>query len=180
MTEETEAIRRVLSGDVDAFRVLVGRYERPVAVLLGNLIPDAHRREDIAQDVFLAAFRRLDTFDPMRGRFSTWLLTIARNKCFNAIKKKTPEFHDDLPHPARTRTPYDEAVGKEWLRCLDRALDDLPPRLKTVFVLAEIMDRPIEEIAEIEGIRQSSVRSRLSRAKKKLRAALQPYAQGGL
>ncbi len=180
MTDETEAIRRVLSGDVDAFRTLVGRYERPLLVFVGNLIPDAHRREDIAQDVFLAAFRRLDTFDPKRSRFSTWLLTIARNKCLNAIKKKTPEFYDDLSHPVRTRTPYDEAVGKEWLTLLDRALADLPPPLKTVFVLAEIMDRPIEEIAEIEGIKHSSVCSRLSRAKKRLRVILEPYAKGGL
>ena len=178
MTDEIEAIRSVLSGDVEAFRTLVGRYERPVLAFVGNLIPDVHRREDIAQDVFLAAFRRLDTFDPSRSRFSTWLLTIARNKCFNAIKKKTPEFHDDLPHPACTRTPYDEAVGKEWLTRLDRALDKLPLPLKTVFVLAEIMDRPIEEIAEIEGIKHSSVRSRLSRAKKKLRVALEPYVKG--
>ncbi len=180
MTDDSEAIRRVLSGDVDAFRTLLGRYQRPVSVFVGNLIADAHRREDIAQDVFLAAFRRLDTFDPKRSGFSTWLLTIARNKCLNAIKKKTPEFHDDLSPPVHTRTPYDEVLGKEWLTRLDRALDDLPPRLRTVFVLAEIMDQPIELIAEIEGIKHSSVRSRLSRAKKKLRVVLEPYAKGEL
>ena len=83
-----------------------------------------------------------------------------------------------MPHPVRTQTPYDDAVGKEWLTRLDRALDDLPPRLKTVFVLAEIMDRPIEEISEIEGIKHSSVRSRLSRAKKRLRVVLEPYVRG--
>ncbi len=178
MTDETETIRRVLAGEVDAFRALVVRYERPVLVFVGNLISDTHRREDIAQDVFLAAFGRLDTFDSKRSRFCTWLLTIARNQCFNVMKKKAPEFHDDLPHPVHSRTPYDEAVGKEWMIRLDRALDDLPPSLKTVFVLAEIMDRPIEEIAEIEGIKPSSVRSRLSRAKKQLRVVLQPHVQG--
>ena len=180
MADDIEAIRRVLSGDIDAFRTLVSRYERPVLIFARNLITDSHRREDIAQEVFLAAFRRLDTFDPKRSRFSTWILTITRNKCLNAIKKKTPEFHNDLPHPVRTQTPYDDAVGKEWLTRLDRALDDLPPRLKTVFVLAEIMDRPIEEIAEIEGIKHSSVRSRLSRAKKRLRVILEPYVRGEL
>ncbi len=178
MADEVETIQKVLSGDTAAFRTLVSRYERPVLVFAGNLISDAHRREDIAQEVFLAAFRRLDTFDPKRSRFSTWLLTITRNKCLNAIKKKMPQFHDDLPHPVRTRTPYAEAVGKEWLTRLDRALDDLPPRLKTVFVLAEIMDRPVEEIAKIEDIKHSSVRSRLSRAKKRLRVVLEPYVRG--
>ncbi|MBN2295857.1 MAG: sigma-70 family RNA polymerase sigma factor, partial [Pirellulales bacterium] len=78
------------------------------------------------------------------------------------------------------RTPYDEAVGREWMSQLDRALDDLPPPLKTVFVLAEIMDRPLEEIARIEGIKQGSVRARLSRAKQKLRVMLEPYVKGGL
>ena len=180
MTDENEVIRRVLCGDADAFRALVARYERPVLVFVGNLIRDAHRSEDIAQDVFLAAFRRLDSFDSRRSRFSTWLLTIARNLSINAMKKRVPEFHGDLPHPVGARTPYDEAVGREWMSQLDRALDDLPPPLKTVFVLAEIMDRPLEEIARIEGIKRGSVRARLSRAKQKLRMTLEPYVKGGL
>jgi DNA-directed RNA polymerase specialized sigma24 family protein len=59
MADEVETIRRVLSGDIDAFRTLVSRYERPVLIFARNLISDAHRRDDIAQEVFLAAFRRL-------------------------------------------------------------------------------------------------------------------------
>ena len=90
MADERETIQKVLDGDVDAFRSLVTRYQRPVMVFVRNLISDSHRSEDICQDVFLAAFRRLDTFDAGRSRFSTWLLTIARNMCFNWLKKKMP------------------------------------------------------------------------------------------
>ncbi len=176
MTEETEVIRRVVCGEVDAFQLLVRRYERPVFRLIGNLVANRHACEDVAQDVFLTAFRNLPTFDPRRSRFSTWLLTIARNKCLNALKKKAPSTCAELPHPLRRRTAHDDLVGKELFEQLDEALDALPPALRTVFVLAELMDLSNEEIAQVEGVKVGTVRSRLSRAKAKLRSLLRQYA----
>ena len=176
MTEETEVIRRVVCGEVDAFQLLVRRYERPVFRLIGNLMANRHACEDVAQDVFLTAFRKLPTFDARRSRFSTWLLTIARNKCLNALKKKAPVTCEELPHPLRTRTAYEDLAGKELFEQLDEALDALPTALRTVFVLAELMDLSSEEIAEIERVKVGTVRSRLSRAKAKLRLLLREYA----
>ena len=76
MSDELRIIRDVLEGNVDSFRLLVERYQRPVIRMTRNIIDDYHVCEDIAQDVFLTAYEKLASFDPNRSRFSTWLFTI--------------------------------------------------------------------------------------------------------
>ena len=97
MPEDPDIVKRVLNGDVDSFRILVERYQRPVLSMIRRLIWDRHRGEEIGQDVFVAAFQKLSTFDPARSKFSTWLFTIARNMSINALKKKTPMPIEQLP-----------------------------------------------------------------------------------
>jgi len=172
MTQDAEVISRVIDGEVDAFRLLVERYQQPVLCFVRNMIGDPHHSEDLAQDVFLTAFQKLHTFDADRGRFLTWLLVIARNRCINALRKQTPITDDDLARLAIARTPYDDLAAREILVQLDGALAALPETQKTAFVLAELMDMPHEEIAQIEGVRAGTVRSRLSRAKQQLRMHL--------
>ena len=78
MPEEIQIIKRVISGDTDSFRLLVDRYQGPIMSMIANIIADRHACEDIAQDVFFTAYRKLKSFDPARSEFSTWLFTIAR------------------------------------------------------------------------------------------------------
>src|SRR5262249_16336034 len=86
VNEDLEGIRRTLAGDTEAFRLLVVRYQRPLFGFIRNLVGGTES-EDVAQDVFLAAFANLASFDPARATFSTWLFTIARNRCLAALKK---------------------------------------------------------------------------------------------
>ena len=172
MDEDQDAIGRVLDGDVESFRVLVQRYQRQLHRLIRNLVPDAHDGEDIAQEVFLIAYRRLASYDSAQGAFSTWLLTIARNKCFSALKKRRPVLLHPLPETPMLRTPEAELTEAEWFHSLDSALNALPFAQKTVFVLAEIQELSLEEIARIEGVPLGTVKSRLGRAKEKLRSLL--------
>lgn len=170
--EDIDIVRRVVAGEVQAFRLLVERHQRAVFRMVAGFLADAHRREDAAQEAFLRAYRRLATFDPARGQFSTWLLTIARNVCRNALSSRAPLAVANPPDVADPRTPYDDLAQKEFLAELDRALAALPERQKAAFVLAELVGLPHDEIARIEGVRPGTVRSRLSRAKRKLRQTL--------
>ncbi len=176
MIEEAEVIRRVVDGDVEAFCLLVRRYERPVFSAICNIVLDVHCCEDIAQDVFLTAYRQLDRFDSRRSSFSTWLFTIARNKSINALKKKIPTTVGELPPPIWARTPADDLAEKELFSRLDEVLEQLPTAQKTVFVLAELLGLSHEEVAAIEAVSRGTVRSRLSRARKRLRHLLREYA----
>jgi len=172
MTQETEVIHQVLQGEVESFRLIVERYERPIARMIRNIINNRESCEDIAQDVFFTAYRKLASFDPLRGNFSTWLFTIARNKSINALRKKRPLSMSELPQKSDRHNPSDELAERELFDKLDAGLEALPSAQKRAFVLAEFEELSYEDIAQIEGVRIGTVKSRINRAKKKLAKAL--------
>ena len=171
---DDQAIARVLAGETAAFRVLVERYEAPVLRLVRGLAPRSTGHEDLAQETFVAAFVALASFDGQRGRFASWLFTIARNKCINARKKKAPILTAEPPVVIVATTPADELAYAEVRRRLDAALEALPDDLRTSFVFAEIVGVDADHIAEMEGVAPGTIRSRLSRARAQLRASLVP------
>jgi RNA polymerase sigma-70 factor (ECF subfamily) len=172
MTDETEIIEKIRAGDTEAFRFLVERYQRPVISMIRNMLNDPNGCEDIAQDAFFAAFRKLRSFDPARSRFSTWLFTIARNKTLNLIRKKKPVLTDQLPTQTDCSDPSDTLTQKEFFDRLDNALHKLPQRQKRAFILAEFENLPYEDIAQIECTSLGTIKSRIHRAKKKLQKLL--------
>ena len=172
MPEDSDIVKRVLNGDVDSFRILVERYQRPVLSMIRRLIWDSHHREEIGQDVFVAAFQKLSTFDPARSKFSTWLFTIARNKSINALKKKTPMPVEHLPEILDSRNPSDEFSDKEFFDQMDQTLKALPGKLQRAFILSEFEQMPYEEIARIEGALLGTIKSRINRARARIYAAL--------
>jgi RNA polymerase sigma-70 factor (ECF subfamily) len=172
MTSEVELIRQILEGDIESFSLLVERYQKPVVRMIKNITDVRESCEDIAQDVFFTAYKKLASFDPARSSFSTWLFTIARNKSLNALKKKRTLAMRELPEKTEPSNPSDDLARKEFFIELDRRLQALPFKQKTAFVLAEFQKLPYEQIAQIEGVRIGTIKSRISRAKKKLSAAL--------
>lgn len=172
MDHEEQVIAEVQSGKAESFRRLVERYQRPVFQMIFNLIGDGHAAEDISQEVFIAAYQKIATFDPMRSRFSTWLFTIARNKSINHLRKKRPAIsvHEEIASDA---DPCEEASKKEFIQQLDDVLKALPRRQRRAFTLAQFEGLPYEEIAQIECVSIGTVKSRIHRAKQKLRKALE-------
>jgi RNA polymerase sigma-70 factor, ECF subfamily len=170
MDDDLRTIQHVLDGDVDAFRKLVERYQTMLLSLIGNLVRDRSEREDLAQDTFLSAYVQLASYKPREGKFSTWLLTIARNKCLNRLRKQTPQPMESLPSMVDERNPADALAETEFFAQLDRALEALPLDQKTAFVLAEIQGLSHAEIGRIEDTPVGTVKSRISRAKERLRA----------
>jgi len=171
MIDEQAIIKNIIDGDSQAYRVLVEKYQTPVMRMISNIVNDRHICEDIAQDVFFSAYKKLSTFDIARSKFSTWLFTIARNKSLNALKKKNAQTVDEFPDIAENKKG-DELEKQEFINELDKQLHSLPKNQMTVFVLAEFEKLPYEEIAKIEGVREGTIRTRLQRAKRKLAKAL--------
>ncbi|MBA7625716.1 RNA polymerase sigma-H factor [subsurface metagenome] len=180
MTREIEVIRQILQGDIESFRLLLERYERPVVRMVRNITNNIESYEDVAQDVFFTAYRKLASFDPARSSFSTWLFTIARNKSLNVLKKKRVLSMSELPERADSRKPSDNMARKEFFDRLDRELQALPSRQRRAFVLAEFEKLPYEQIAQIEGVRIGTIKSRINRAKNKLRLALKGFEEDNI
>ena len=178
MTQEIEVIGKVLEGDIESFRFLLERYERPVARMIRNITFDKESCEDIAQDVFLTAYKKLASFDPARSRFSTWLFTIARNKSINALKKKKPLSMSELPQKSCSHDPSEAMAQEEFFAKLDTTLQALPSKQRQAFVLAEFEKLSYEQIAQIEDVRLGTIKSRINRAKKKLRLVLKDISEG--
>ena len=173
---QLEAIAAVRAGKVDAFRPLVESHQQRVFRTCIHLLRDPARAEDIAQDTFCTAFRKIEQFDAEKGTFAVWLITIARRLCINAMKKSTPLNMAEPPESAapRSQTPDRLAARSDTFEALDRALAGLSDEHRRALVLAEIEELSHEEIAEIEGIAIGTVKSRISRAKLALRGSLRP------
>ena len=170
-------INRVKGGDINSYERLIEKYQRPLFVMILSMVKRPETAEDIAQDVFFSAYRHLKTFDPAKSKFSTWLFQIARNRCRNELKrKKEKEMPDMAEHPS-SHDPAADLMKKEMFEALDRALHDLPFRQKSVFVLSEIHGLCLAEISRIEKSPVGTIKSRLSRAKKKLRSRLNAYTR---
>ncbi len=169
---DAEIIQRSLAGDVQCFRVIVERYSRKIGGMIYNMTRDHHLSEDVSQEVFLEVYRRLDTFDPARGQFSTWVYRIAHNKTLNVIKKKRPLFFSEVPETTGATDVHDEVDTNEFHAEFDRALDRLPAQQRIAFVWAEIEQLSYQEIAEIEGTSASAIKSRINRARQYIQQAL--------
>ena len=163
---------RARNGDLAAYRTLVETYQEQVLRIGFRISGDFHAAEDIAQDSFLKAFRKLDTFDPNKGRFSSWLFRITQNLALNARRKITPfptptkEGSGDLPSPSQATEQRDQ------MRQLDEVIQSLEEPFRTTFLLAEVEELPIAQISEIENVPIGTIKSRISRAKAKLRESL--------
>ncbi|MHC4206699.1 MAG: RNA polymerase sigma factor, partial [Planctomycetota bacterium] len=159
-------------GETESFRLLIERYQKPVIRMIANLINDRHICEDIAQEVFLAAYKKLPSFDPARSSFSTWLFTIARNKSINVMKKRKILSVSNPPENPDCSEPGDSLIRNELFVKLDRALKSLSPKHRRALILSEFEALPYEQIAQIEGVRIGTIKSRINRAKHNLKSAL--------
>lgn len=174
MVDDEHAVRSVLGGDREAFRGLVVRHQGAVCATIRALRPNTADWEDLAQDVFLAAFRRLGTFNSAKGTFRVWLLAIARNRCRDMPERRDILQTDGAVDPADHRTPELLASESEWFEKLDAALSALPEEQRLAFVLVELQGLSYQEAADAAGIAVGTVKSRLSRAKEWMREVLKP------
>ncbi|MHC5212792.1 MAG: RNA polymerase sigma factor [Planctomycetota bacterium] len=184
MTPDESLVRRVLAGETAAFRPLVERHQGPLFGFVGNLLRHGQDCEDVVQDVLLTAYERLGSYDAGRARFSTWLFTIARNRCLNVLSSRRRHARHDAAsngraprqgapaEPIGPGSPERDAVAGELLRHLDATFATLPLDQRMAFVLARFVGLPHAEIAAIEGVEVGTIKSRIARAREALRAGL--------
>ena len=180
-TSDQELIQRCLSGQTDAFGLLVERYQHRLYHSLVHVLGSATDAQDVAQDAFVHALQKLKTF---RGQsaFYSWLFRIALNAAVSA-KRKTRRMSAsvDANREATGAEPVDLRASAEPSHALDvsdrqrmvrQALSELAEEFRTVLVLKEMDGMAYEEIAEICACPVGTVRSRLHRARQELRGKL--------
>lgn len=174
---ETSVLVRCRAREPAALRAFVERYERAVFALLSRMLGVAGDVEDLAQETFLRAFRALPSFDPDGpARPSTWLLTIATRLALDRFRQRSREGTVVIElETAPAASPEQDLEQFELRRAIARALDTLPFDQRAAFVLSEFHALTIAEIAQALDTRQSTVKTRLFRAREKLSRALAHY-----
>ncbi len=189
---DPEIVAAAQHGDEDACRAILETLHRPVIATIYRFLGSRYRAEieDIAQEVFLKIFRSLERFDPTRGvKFTTWVYTFVRNHCFDVLKKRRlqtvslaakDDDHGDIEPSDETQlAPNEAALNLELGRKIEEALDGLGPDQRLAFVLREDQGLDYGAIAEVMGVSEGTVKSRLHRAKEALRHRLSPYIRAG-
>ena len=171
--EDRELVKRVLAGQTDDFRLLVDRHQPAIFRFASGMLGNREEAQDATQEAFLSAFANLSGYDSSRAAFSTWLFTIARNRCINLLKKSRPVALDE-PEMVRGDATTDPIARQELSEQLNCALAALPVDQRSAFVLAEIEELPYAEIARIEKTSLGTVKSRIHRAKQRLQSLLKP------
>ncbi len=176
-----ETLARVAAGDTGAFAVLVEAHQERLLRLCERLLGDAEEARDAAQEVFLKAYRKAADFRP-QGQVYTWLYRIATNHCLNQLRRRRlvrfVRWEDSGERDAAPLDPPDggpdpEAVlasRRRW-RQVRTAISRLPAGQRAVLVLARFEGLSYREIAEVLGITEGAVESRLFRAMRRVEAA---------
>ena len=177
-TNDFALIQRVLEGDDNAFTVLVNRYQKAIHTFVWRKIGDFHTAEELTQDIFLKAYKKLSLLKPPY-HFSGWLYVIATRRCIAWMRKKQePTTSLDAMPLAKLEelsyTTYEatgaEAAGIERQRDLvKRLLQKLPESERTVVTMHYLAEMPCEKISEFLGVSPNTVKSRLHRARKRLK-----------
>ena len=170
-------LQRIARGDLRAFSELVDRYQRPLFAFLGRMGLEAARAEEVAQETFLRAWQHLPRYRTEQAQFSTWLFTIARRLALNELARSRNRHEvaadDDAPEPACAAARPEQALDQRRLQArVDAAFRSLGTNDRSVLALAYTHDLGMAEIAVIEGCSVDAVKTRLHRARQRLRIAL--------
>lgn len=180
--DEEALIQQAQNGDVQAYNRLVLHYQQLVYNVTYRIMGEPQSAEDATQDAFISAYNALNKF--RGGSFKAWLLRIATNTCYDELRryKRRPqssidELTDDNEAMAFMRDPQDSPEAHQQkvdlVRGIEECLQGLPEDQRITAVLGDVEGYDYSEIAEITSVSLGTVKSRLSRARSKLRDCLQ-------
>jgi RNA polymerase sigma-70 factor, ECF subfamily len=181
--EDTDLIRQATGGSVEAFNLLVSRWERRVYNYLLRITGNREDALDLAQDVFLKAYQNLRKLDDP-ARFAPWIYRIAHNEAYSLLRRRKPETDPDSVEPEATDTGITVGGSSvypiELSLAVASALSRLSPDQRETVVLKIYQGFKFEEMAEILGCPASTVKSRLYTALELLKAELAPISPRGV
>lgn len=179
MLSDEEVITEVTSGQRDLFAVLIQRYNQRLFRIVRGYLRQKQDVQDVMQSAYLKAFEKLGQF---RGeaQFSTWLIRIAINEALKMLNRQkkisglnvTDWQNEDQNNRVETSTPEAKMIQDDMNQHLEKAIDTLPPKYRSVLIMREIEQMSTEETAKTLDISRSNVKVRLHRAKKLLRNEL--------
>jgi RNA polymerase sigma-70 factor (ECF subfamily) len=179
--EDSQLVRLVLDGDTEAFNDLVERHQSRAYNLCVRMLGDADAAADVAQDAFISAYKHLPS---LRGEFRPWLMRIVANGCRDVLRsqKRRPSVSldlerddDDTPAMQLADTgdgPEAALMKSELQKTIAGALAEIPDDQREVVILSDIQGLSYQEIADMTGINIGTVKSRLNRARSRLRELL--------
>ncbi len=188
---DAELVARVLDGSSDAFRSLVERYQRPVLSVIARMVGDPATAEDLAQEAFVKAYRKLGTFDSRR-KLASWLFKIAHNTTIDHLRRArldtvplettTADGEDswETLRASEAEGPERRAEAAQLIAGLEAALGRLRPSYREILLLRFQQGLAYHEIVEVTGLSMGTVKVRLHRARKRLAAEMTDEGELGL
>ena len=186
--DEASLIAAAQQGKVDAFNELVLAYQQQVYNLAYRIMSDPASAADATQDAFIAAYKSLDRF--RGGSFKSYLMRIVSNRCYDELRrrKRRPatsfeDFGEDADEEANPalingrERPEEHAERQEMARVIQAGIETLPPDQRVALVLSDVQGLSYQEIAEVTDVSLGTVKSRLARARGKLRDYLRSQGE---
>ena len=180
---DEQLVRKSQQDDERAFGELVSRYESKVYSLALKMVRNPEDAEDVLQDTFLRAYRGIKSFKG-NSTFSTWIYRITANSALMRLRKRqlptvSIDDADEREAPINIADwapgPVEQMLNQETQAAMTEAIDALPPEFRQVFVLRDIEELSNAEVAEILDLSVAAVKSRLHRARLKVRNRLATY-----
>jgi len=181
---EAELLLKAARGDEPAFLLLYERHRTPVFRFACRMLGSSPLAEDVTQECFLSVLRRPEAFRAERASLRTYLCAIARHLALKQLRKRGEETTvddspDDAPAEAGASDPLNVVLQEEAAEAVRRAVAALPPLQREAVVLFEYQEMSLADIAATCEIDVGTVKSRLHRARERLRRTLAPWLAGG-
>jgi RNA polymerase sigma-70 factor, ECF subfamily len=187
--DETGLVRDAINGDLDAFNRLVLAYQDMAFNLAYRMLGDPAQAEDATQDSFISAYRHLDSY--RGGSFKAWVMRMVTNTCYDELRRQhrhpgvslepVNDEDEEVESPSwmvdPTATPQTLSELAELDKAVQHCLGGLPPEFRSVVVMVDIQGMDYEEAAQSTDTPLGTVKSRLARARLKLRTCLQGFGE---
>lgn len=171
MMNEAKIIKAVRDGDTDSYALLVNRYQTGLIIHCENMVKNREEAEDIAQDAFITAYNKIDTFDPDQARFSTWLYKIATNKCIDMLRKTKKTIELDAEKLAEQTMPV--SLEEDEKLAIKNAIEQLePPKFGEIIRSYYWQGMSYDELAKEYDTTVGTIGTWMRRAKLQLRKEL--------